>query len=204
MNGISTETTINNPKSLGLKKPVLYLQACLWKGVECNNLFPDCCADVDVSSISEQECDIFTKPVTDPAGRRVSAPDFRKDRQIALAKELLKPKYQVYGFRTADLHKNLSDHFRNPAQIRYEMNKLKARGVLKKHDNQSFYVVTQKGFAWLWLQICSGNFFKNPMISRTIKNDVRQFAAQPSQMEEAYDSIQRGLSKLTQQLAISS
>jgi len=84
------------------------------------------------------------------------------------------------------------------------MNKLKARGVLKKHDNQSFYVVTQKGFAWLWLQICSGNFFKNPMISRTIKNDVRQFATQPSQMEEAYDSIQRGLSKLTQQLAISS
>ncbi len=199
---IRTETTINNPKSLGLQKPVLYLQAYLWKGVECNNRFLDCCADVDVSSISEQECNIFTKPVTDPAGRRVSAPDFRKDRQTALAKELLKPKYQVYGFKTAHLFKNLSGHFRNPAQIRYEMNKLKARGVLKKHDNQSFYVVTQKGFSWLWLEICSDNFFKNPMISRTIKNDGLQFAAQPSQIEEAYDSIQRGLSKLTQQLAI--
>ena len=40
------------------------------------------------------------------------------------------------------------------------------------------------------------------MISMTIKNDALQLAAQPSQIEEAYDSIQKGLSKLTQQLAI--
>jgi len=199
---IRIETTINNPKSLGLQKPVLYLTACLWKGVECNNRLLDCCADVDASSISDQEPDIFTKTLTDPAGHRVSAPDFRKDRQAALAKELLKPKYRVYGFTTADLHKNLSAHFRNPAQIRYEMNKLKARGVLKKHDNQSFYVVTQNGFTYIWLQICSSSFFKNPMISRTLKNDACQLAAQPSQIEEAYDAIQRGLSKLTQELAI--
>ncbi len=199
---IRTETTINNPKSLGLQKPVLYLQACLWKGIECNYRLLDCCADVDVSSISDQECNLFTKPVTDPAGRRVSAPDFRKDRQTALAKELLKPKYQVYGFKTADLHKNLSGHFRNPAQIRYEMNKLKARGVLVKTNNKSFYVVTKKGFSWLWLEICSGNHFKNPMISRTMKNDSLKLAAQPSQIEEAYDQIHRGLSQLTQQLAI--
>jgi len=199
---IRTETTINNPKSLGLQKPVLYLQACLWKGVECNNRLLDCCADVDVSSISDQECHFFTKPVIDPAGRRVSAPDFRKDRQAALAKELLKPKYRVHGFKTADLQKNLSGLFRNPAQIRYEMNKLKARGVVIKNNNQSFYTVTKKGFSWLWLEICSANHFKNPMISRTMKNDVLRLAAQPSQIEEAYDAIQRGLSMLTQQLAI--
>jgi hypothetical protein len=30
--------------------------------------------------------------------------------------------------------KNLPDYFQNPAQIRYEMNKLKARGVLKKNE----------------------------------------------------------------------
>ena len=199
---IRTETTINNPKSLGLQKPVLYLQACLWKGVECNNRLLDCCADVDVSSISDQECHFFTKPLTDTAGRRVSAPDFRKDRQAALAKELLKPKYRVHGFKTADLQKNLSGLFRNPAQIRYEMNKLKARGVVIKNNNQSFYTVTKKGFSWLWLEICSANHFKNPMISRTMKNDVLRLAEQPSQIEEAYDAIQRGLSMLTQQLAI--
>lgn len=202
---IRTETTINNPPAkagLGLKKHALYLQACLWKGIECNNRFLDCCADVDTASISEQESDIFTKPVTNTAGRTISAPDMRKERQKALAKELLKPKYQVYGFKTSDLYKNLSHQFQNPAQIRYEMNKLRARGVLIKRNNQSFYVVTQKGFYWLWLEICSNNFFKNPMISRTMKNDALQLAAQPSKIEEAYDHIHRGLSQLTQQLAI--
>jgi hypothetical protein len=63
-------------------------------------------------------------------------------------------------------------------------------------------VVTQKGFSYLWLEICSDNHFKNPMILRTIKNDALKLAAQPSQIEEAYISIQRGLSKLTQQLVI--
>jgi hypothetical protein len=68
--------------------------------------------------------------------------------------------------------------------------------------NQSFYAVTRKGFSYLWLQICSDNFFKNPMISRTLKNDVLRFAAQPTQIEEAFGMIQGGLSQLTQQLAI--
>jgi len=135
---IRTETTINNPKSLGLKKPVLYLQACLWKGLECNNRFLDCCADVDVSSISEMEPDIFNKTITTPEGNKIAAPDLRKERQTALFNELLKPKYHAHGFKTNDLHKNLGNYFRNLAQIRYEMNKLKARGVLVKSENKSF------------------------------------------------------------------
>jgi hypothetical protein len=40
------------------------------------------------------------------------------------------------------------------------------------------------------------------MISRTMKNDVLKFAAQPSQMGKAYDLIHQGLSQLTQELAI--
>ncbi len=82
------------------------------------------------------------------------------------------------------------------------MNKLKARNVLNKIDNKSFYTVTKTGFSYLWLEICSNNHFKNPMISRTMKNGILKLAAQPSQIEEAYESIQKGLALLTQQLAI--
>ena len=90
-------------------------------------------------------------------GRTITASDFRKTRQKALAEELIKPKYQAYGFRTVDLLKNLSDHFRNPAQIRYEMNKMKAMEVISKPNNKSFYRVTETGWKWLWLEICSAN-----------------------------------------------
>jgi len=37
-----------------------------------------------------------------------------------------------------------------------------------------------------------------------MKTDLLQLAAHPSQIEEAYDFIHRGLSMLTQQLAINS
>jgi hypothetical protein len=110
----------------------------LWKGAECNNRFLDTCADVDVAPLVEQEPDLFSKNITDSEGRNIPAPDFRKERQKALTAELLKPKYHAYGFKTDDLLKNLSDSFRSPAQIRYEMNKLRARGIIEKSKNKSF------------------------------------------------------------------
>jgi len=199
---IRTETTINNPKSLGLQKPVLFLQAYLWEGVACNNRFLECCADVDIASISEGNEERFTKPVQDHLGRNVTPPDFRKDRQIALAKELLKPKYHAYGFRTVDLLKNLPQFFQNPAQIRYEMNKLRVRGIVEKNKGMSFYRVTGTGWKWLWISICSERYFKNPMISMGSKKTPSFSADQPSKIEAAYSMLNQGLSVLTQELAL--
>jgi hypothetical protein len=108
---IRTETTINNPKSLGLQKPVLYLQACLWTGLGCNDRLLNCCADVDISSICDGEADLFDQPVLDQKDRRITSPDLRKGRQMALCKELLKPKYSAYGFKTVDLKLALYEFF---------------------------------------------------------------------------------------------
>ncbi|MBT6501480.1 MAG: hypothetical protein HOK67_16410 [Deltaproteobacteria bacterium] len=199
---IRTETTINNPKSLGLQKPVLFLQAYLWEGVACNDRFLECCADVDIASISDGEGERFTKPVSDHLGRNITPPDFRKDRQTALAKELLKPKYHAYGFRTVDLLNNLPQYFRNPAQIRYEMNKLRVRGIVEKKKDKSFYMVTDMGWKWLWLSICSEGHFKKPMISRCTKNHPSHNAEQPSKIEAAYSLLDQGLSLITQELAM--
>jgi hypothetical protein len=199
---IRTETTVNNPKSLGLKKPICYLQAYLWYGLGCNNRFLDCCADVDVSSISDGEEDIFTHPVSDHNGNNIAPPDLRKDRQVVLCKELLKPKYLVYGFRTAELARLLPDHFRNSAQIRYEIRKLIVRGLIKKKKYKSFYTVTQNGWKWLWASISSTVFLKNPIISKGFKNSVHQNATQPSKIEEAYTLIDHGLTTITRELAL--
>jgi len=199
---LRAETTFNKPKSLGLKKPVCYLQAYLWKGLGCNDRFLDSCADVDVSSISEAEEDIFTKPVPDHKGKNVTAPDFRKERQIALCNELLKPKYSVDGLKTADLRDALPGSFRNSAQVRYELRKLIVRGVVKKKKDKSFYVVTKDGWKWLWVSITSNSYFKNPMITKSFKKEVKRVVSQPSKIEGAYDLINRGLSQITSELAL--
>jgi len=157
---------------------------------------------VDIASISEGNEQRFTKPVQDHLGRNVTPPDFRKDRQIALAKELLKPKYHAYGFRTVDLLKNLPQFFQNPAQIRYEMNKLRVRGIVEKNKGMSFYRVTGTGWKWLWVSICSERYFKNPMISMGSKKTPSFSADQPSKIEAAYSMLNQGLSVLTQELAL--
>jgi len=199
---IRTETTINNPKSLGLQKPVLYLQAYLWFGLGCNNRLLDCCADVDVTSICEGQTDIFKKPVTDHLDKTVTPPDLRKERQFELCEELLKPKYSLHGFKTADIANALPHYFRNSTQIRYELKKLIVRGVVQKKKSQSFYEVTQLGWKWLWTSITSITYFENPIISKTFQNEVLQTLAQPSLFEEGYDLIQQGLSRITQELAL--
>lgn len=199
---IRTETTINTPKSLGLQKPVCYLRAYLWFGLGCNNRYLNCCADVDVATISQGEEDLFTQPIPDNRGRKVTPPDLRKPRQLALCKELLKPKYQVHGFRTKELAMLLPDHFRNSAQIRYEIRKLIVRGAIRKKKGSSFYQVTEFGWKWLWASISTTTFLKNPIISKSFKNNVLQHAAQPSKIEEAYSLIDKGLSTITQELAM--
>ena len=89
--------------------------------------------------------DPFDQPVLDHKNRKVTPPDLRKERQLALCEELLKPKYAVNGFKTAELQRTLSGLFENSAQIRYEMKKLMARGAIKKQKGKSFYIVTESG-----------------------------------------------------------
>ena len=191
-----------NPKSLGLQKPALYLQAYLWKGVEANDKFLSCCSDVDVSTITEDEHLQFTSPVPDHKGKNIAAPDFRKERQSALARELLKPKYCVHGFKTKDILEALPDSFKNSSQIRHELLKLRVRGVIQKNKRKSSYRVTRKGWSLLWVESTALHHFKNPMISKNFKKEAARIVEQPSKIEEAYDLIDQGLSQLTQELAI--
>lgn len=199
------ETVINNPQSLGslnLKKPLAYLHAYLWAGLSCNNRFLNCCADVDTASIANSEPERFTQPVMNDRGHKVTPPDLRKARQTVLLKELLKPKYSTSHFTTRELLPALQEYFRNTAQIRYEMQKLIARNVIKKLKNKSFYIVTSKGWQWMWVAISSISHFRNPIISKIYKKEIIQSCAQPSKIEEVYDLINHALTQFTQEMAM--
>ena len=82
------------------------------------------------------------------------------------------------------------------------MNKLRVKRIIEKVKGQSFYRVTELGWKYLWLSICSERYFKNPMISRATKNEALRCAEQPSRIEGAYGLIDRGLTQISQELAI--
>lgn len=157
---------------------------------------------MDTSTIYEGEADPFDQPVLDHKDRKVTPPDLRKERQLALCEELLKPKYAVNGFKTAELQRTLSGLFGNSAQIRYEIRKLVVREVIEKQKNKSFYRVTDTGWKWLWASITSKCYFKNPVISATFKTGASNCPTQPHILEEGLGLINQGLNQITQGLAV--
>lgn len=70
--GITTDPTpITAPLPLRLKKPVLFLQAALWKDIEC-------CAGVDTSAISDEAVDRISQPVMDHPAAKLPPPIFAR------------------------------------------------------------------------------------------------------------------------------
>jgi hypothetical protein len=194
------ETTINNPKWLGLNKPVIYLREYLTFGDRCNKRLMDCFADVDVKTISSGEYKIVDLPLMNEKGQKIAALDLRKDRQVALFKELLKPHYNVFWFQTRELLKNLPEFFNNLGQIRYELIKLRERGLVEKNNNKCLWRVTNKGYQILWLKTVWNLHFQVPMISTVYNSSTDRCVSQPSRLEIAYKQIDEGLNLITQEL----
>ena len=77
---LRVETTMNDPKSLGFKKPAIYLREYLQYAEKCNRRLLNCFADVDVASIADKEMEKLNQPVKTTQGKIVAAPDLRKER----------------------------------------------------------------------------------------------------------------------------
>ena len=199
---IRTETTINRPKSLGLEKPVINLRGYLSFGVKCNERLLNCNADVDLGTIDDGELERLNESVETEKGQKIAAIDLRKQRQVALFRELLRAKYSVAGFRTRDLLENLGEHFRNSSQIRYEMTKLRARGLLVKVKGKSLWMVTKQGYQVLWVKLAANLLFENPLTVVGCRKSPQGKVSQPSKMEESYALLDRGLSLLTRELSV--
>ena len=196
------ETTINDPKSLGLKKPVIHLREYLMRGEKNNRRLQNCFADVDLASIPDDEMEKLNRPVEAENGQKIAAPDLRKERQLALLMCLLNPKFSVHGFRTSDLLKLLGKNFRNLSQIRYELRKLIERGFVEKVKGQSFYMVTESGYKVLWVKCVSNSCFAEPMISATYKQTAEQLLSEPSKLETAYQQLNNNLSLIAKELCL--
>ena len=137
-----------------------------------------------------------------PKDKKVAAPDLRKERQLALLNELIRPKHTVFGFKTAHLMDALSHCFQNPAQIRYELAKLIHRGVVKKQKGKSYYMVTKNGWKWLHVTITATCKFANPIISNGWKRESKKLVEQPSKIEAGYQAINQGFDQLAQAFAL--
>ena len=196
------ESTLNSPKLLGLKKHLLYLRDYLRRGIGSNDRLMSRYADVDTGSISNGESDSFRQSVVTANGDKISPPDLRKIRQLSLFRALLNPKHAVFGFRTGALLSELTEFYENRAQIRYELRKLRVRGLVERLQGKHSYRLTEIGFRVLWLNLSSNLYFVDPLLTRIYRREAARILSQSSKFEEAYSLLNRGLTLITEELFI--
>lgn len=198
---LRVETTINNPRLPGakLQKPIFELKGYYWYGFGCNNRFFNALATIDTSLLGDYENE-FTTAVYTKKGKRVAAPDQRNPKMIAVLAVLSNPRYASEWFRTKELMRYLSDTFAKTAEIRYQMEKLKVRGLIEKRQDVNYYRVTEKGYVWINIAYSHNRYFLTPLLSRQLIDGMVDDRKVLENMEKAQSCIKKGLHSIYQEL----
>ena len=106
-------------------------------------------ADIDISSLSKGLFEKYQNPLITQKGKRIAAPDLRKESQVEIFQILSSEAYLVAGFRNKDLRAKLSGNAKT-ANIAYELRKLRERGAIKKIKNSHYYQLTEEGYVWIY------------------------------------------------------
>jgi hypothetical protein len=197
------ETTINNPElpGLKLKKPACNLQAYYWYGLGCNSRYLFTILDVDISSLSTDVHQKYQQTLVTSKGAKVPAPDLRNPGQVAFLEVLLNANNYAFGFRNRDLRVKLGKGWKT-SKVAYEMRKLRERGAIKKKQNTHYYQLTEEGLIWIFYSIFSHYHFVTPLLSRSLKNELKNGTINPSKVEQAYSMIKESVSLIVYEFGI--
>lgn len=200
---LRVETTINNPRLPGakLQKPLFEIKGYYWYSFGCNNRFFDAISIIESSLIGSQENE-FTTAVYTKKGKRVAAPDLRNPKQIALLAILCNPRFASEWFRTKELMRYLSMYYSKTAEIRYQMEKLKARNLIEKRKGANYYRVTKKGYAWINIAYSQNRYFLTPLLSINIEKGISKKIEGYDKFELTLENIKNGLNSIYQELNI--
>lgn len=201
---LRVETTINNPRLPGanLQKPIFGIKGYYWYGFGCNNRFFNAIAKIDASLLGDYENE-FTTAVHNNKGKRVAAPDLRNPKQIAILAVLSNPRFTTEWFRTKDLMRYLSGNFSKTAEIRYQMEKLRVRGLIEKRQSANYYRVTEKGYSWLNIAYSYNRYFLTPLLSCSLQMELYNKNEGLDKFEQTQKHIKTGINAIYQQLNIS-
>ena len=200
---LRVETTINNPGLPGAKlhKPLYDIKGYYWYGHGCNNRFLEALSEVDVTQLNDTS-NKYTDSLITQKGKRIAAPDLRQKKQLSLISVLLNCRYSAEWFRVKELIPYLSGNYSKTAEIRYQMEKFKVRGLIEKRQGANYYRVTREGYIWMYVSYCQARYFASPLLSRSIQKQIREKLDSPDEFERATKNIHEGLSSICQQLNI--
>jgi hypothetical protein len=128
-------------------------------------------------------------------------------RMLRLMEVLLHAGTRVLGWRTAEIHQTILSSFGltpenyTLAQLRYDLRKMKAHGLLERDGRRYVYRLTDKGTRAALLFVLFHQRVCGPLANSLFHHRPTQTRAPQSKIEAAYRKADRSLDQIIQLLA---
>ncbi|HSH82620.1 MAG TPA: hypothetical protein VLA19_29155 [Herpetosiphonaceae bacterium] len=204
---LRTETCLNNTYDLGIGRRLDNLPVLKERMLATNTRYLDAQAEVLASTVDGGALASLARPV--PVGaRRVPGLKLEDDRVIRLLEGLLHPGTFVADWTTREVHARLLARHRlteadyRPGQLRYDLGKLRAHGLVERLGTSRRYRLTPRGLKLGVLLVKLRTRLLGPLASLASEQQPRRSTRHPSDVEAAFRQVDAALDHLCDTLGL--
>jgi hypothetical protein len=203
---LRVEVCVNRMKDLGLNKGLKNLECLRQKLVDITNRF----AGFEAQSLNVHvDFPLFQKIALPVASgkTKIAGIKIHDTRMMRLMEVLLHGGTQLNGWRSADIHQAIlasfglsADHY-TLTQLRYDLRKMKAHGLLERNGKRYLYRLTDKGTKAALMFVLFHSRVCGPLSNSLFHHRPDESQKPASKIETAYHKADRAIQQVLDQLA---
>jgi hypothetical protein len=204
---LRTETCLNNTYDVGIGRRLDNLPALQERMLATNRRYLDAQAEVLASTVDAGALASLARPVRVGA-RRVPGVKIEDDRVVRLLEVLLHPGTFVADWTSREVHTRLLRRHRlaeaeyRLSQLRYDLGKLRAHGLVERLGTSRRYRLTPRGLKLGVLLVKLRTRLLGPLASLAVDALPRRPGRHPSEVEAAFRRVDAALDHLCATLAL--
>jgi hypothetical protein len=204
---LRTETCINDPYHLNVGRRLENLPTLVTRMAETNRRFLDAQAELLASTVDQGELARLAQPVQ-VGKRRVPGIRLQDDRLIRLLDVLLHPGSFVADWTSRDALARLLDRHRlaetdyRSSQLRYDLGKLRAHGLVERIGRTRRYRLTTRGLKLGVLLVKLRTRLLGPLTTLVTAPAPQPETTTSSEVEAAFRQVDRALDHLCATLGL--
>jgi hypothetical protein len=204
---LRTETCLNNTHDLGIGRHLDNLPALKERMQATNMRYLDAQAEVLASTVDAGELAGLARPVQVGA-RRVPGLKLEDDRVIRLLEVLLHPGTFVADWTSREVHARLLARHRlteaeyHLSQLRYDLGKLRAHGLVERLGTSRRYRLTARGLKLGVLLVKLRTRLLGPLVTLAVAPQPRHPTTTTSEVETAFRQVDAALDHLCATLGL--
>jgi hypothetical protein len=204
---LRTETCLNDPYHLGIGRRLEHLPELRERMLATNTRYLEAQAEALASTVDAGALAALARPVL-VGRRRVPGLKLEDDRVIRLLEGLLHPGTFVADWTTREVHARLLARHRlteadyRLGQLRYDLGKLRAHGLVERLGTSRRYRLTARGLKLGVLLVKLRTRLLGPLVSLATDAAPRRPSRHPSAVEAAFRQVDGALDHLCSTLGL--